>query len=134
MAVFEMWGLRDTKRPRPWVQSHLQGNNCQCQGAGANDWEESHMDDWLIVVLVIAAVIVLGLIIWAATRRTREKRVEKRRAEATEHRQEAQVRAREAGAEELEARRHSEEARQRREQAEELEDRAAKRDPDSPRS
>ena len=53
------------------------------------------MDTWLIIVIVVAAVVVLALAYWAATR-GRERRLESRRAEAGELREQAGLASRQA--------------------------------------
>lgn len=93
--------------------------------------EEVRMPDWLIIVIVVAALIVLGVIAFAVSKRARAKNEERQREKATEHRDEAQLRAREAGEAELQASRYAEEAQRQRERAEELDRKAAETDPGS---
>ncbi|MDQ3618684.1 MAG: hypothetical protein M3391_00960 [Actinomycetota bacterium] len=91
------------------------------------------MPDWLIVVLVVAAVLIVGALAFGAMRKNREKQVVQRREQAEEHRQGAVGAAREAGEKDLAARRAAEEAERAREQSQELEQKAAETDPDTPK-
>jgi hypothetical protein len=50
------------------------------------------MDTWLIVVIALAAVLAVGVVVWALER-GRARKLEERRAEAGEHREEAELRA-----------------------------------------
>lgn len=91
------------------------------------------MDDWLMIVLIVAGVLlVAGLVYWATTGRNR--RIEHKREQAGEVRQEARARAQSAGEKDLEARRLAEQAQEERSAAEELDRKAADLDPDTSRS
>ena len=81
-----------------------------------------------IIVIVVAAAIVLGLILWAVFGRNR--RIEKRREEASGLREEAQTRQRRAQQAELAAEEHAKRAKEEREAAEEPLARAQEVDPD----
>jgi len=87
------------------------------------------MDDWVTILLVVIALLVIaGIIYWAT--RGKERRLEQRRETAAEHRQEAQVAAQRAGQAEVDARRAEEAAEQERERAVSLQGKAEKVDPD----
>ena len=81
-----------------------------------------------IIVIVVAAAIVLGLILWAVLGRNR--RIEKRREEASGLREEAQTRTRRAQQAELAAVEHAKRAKEEREAAEHHLARAQEVDPD----
>lgn len=87
------------------------------------------MDTWLIVVIVIAAVFVVALALWAASR-GRERRLEHRRVEAGEHRERAEQRARQAEERELAAREELDRAERERAVARAHSSRADDVDPD----
>lgn len=62
------------------------------------------MDTWLIVVLAVVAVLLVGVALWALSR-SKNRQVEERRVEATQHREKAELqslraREREAAAQE----------------------------------
>lgn len=65
------------------------------------------MATWLIVVIALAAVVGVGLVIWALER-GRSRKLQERRVEAGEHREQSELRAlqarerREAAEEEIE--------------------------------
>ena len=87
------------------------------------------MDDTLVwVLIVIAVLVVIGVIYWMT--KGREQRLEQRRETAAEHRQEAQIAAQRAGQADVESRRAGEAAEAERQRAVELEEKAAKADPD----
>jgi hypothetical protein len=81
-----------------------------------------------IIVIVVAAAIVLGLILWAVFGRNR--RIQKRREEAASLREEAETRSRRAQQAELAAEEHSQRAKEEREAAEHHMARAQEVDPD----
>jgi uncharacterized protein HemX len=89
------------------------------------------MDDPLVIVLVVIAVIVIAAGIYWITR-GKARRLEHQRERTAEHRKNAQGAAQRAGEAELAARRHAEEAERERERAVELEHKAAETDPDRP--
>ena len=80
-----------------------------------------------IVVIVVAAVVLIGL---ARVTFGRKRRLDSRRQEAAELREHAQARERSAKQAELAAEEHAERARKEREAAEEHAARARKVDPD----
>ncbi|MGH2806552.1 MAG: hypothetical protein ACRDKT_04675 [Actinomycetota bacterium] len=86
------------------------------------------MDLWLIIVLVIAAIVIIGIIYRVTAGKNR--RIEQRRETAAEQRQEAQVAAQSAGEAEIAARRQQELAEAEKERALILEREAVKSDPD----
>lgn len=88
------------------------------------------MDDWVtIVLIVLALIVVVGIIYWMT--RGKERRLEQKREYAAEHRQEAQVAAQRAGQADVSARRQAEIAEQERQRAAELQREAAEKDPDT---
>jgi Flp pilus assembly protein TadB len=87
------------------------------------------MDTWLIIVIVIAAVLVVALALWAAAR-GRERRLEHQRVEAGEHREQAELRARQAEERELAAREELDRAGRERAVARGHAERADEVDPD----
>lgn len=87
------------------------------------------MDQWIIIMLVVVALIAIGALVYWTTR-GKQRKVEQQREEATEHRREAQSAAQRAGEAEVAARRQAEEAEREREQAVGLERKAAEADPD----
>ncbi len=89
------------------------------------------MDDTLVIVLIVVAVLAIGAAIYWMTR-GKEKRLEQQRETAAEHRQEAQIAAQRAGEAEVASRRHADAAEQERERALELERKANETDPDRP--
>ncbi|MQB01731.1 MAG: hypothetical protein GEU78_15825 [Actinobacteria bacterium] len=89
------------------------------------------MDDPLVIVLVVIAVVVIaGAIYWMT--RGKARRLEHQREQTADHRRNARGAAQRAGEAELAARRHAEEAERERERAVELEHKAAETDPDRP--
>jgi type II secretory pathway pseudopilin PulG len=68
------------------------------------------MPDWLVVVLIIVAVLVIaGIVYWAVTS-GRRRRIESQREEAGEVRRQARLHAQQAGEADVAARRNAEEA------------------------
>jgi flagellar biosynthesis/type III secretory pathway M-ring protein FliF/YscJ len=90
------------------------------------------MDNPLVIVLVVIAVIVMAAAIYWMTR-GKSRRLEQQRERAADHREQAQGAAQRAGEADLAARRNAEEAEREREHAVELEHKAAETDPDQPR-
>lgn len=87
------------------------------------------MDDTLVWILIVLAVLVIiGIVYWMT--KGRERRDEQRRETAEERRQEAQIAAQRAGQADVEARRSAQVAESERERAIELEEKAAAVDPD----
>jgi Flp pilus assembly protein TadB len=87
------------------------------------------MDVWVWIVIAVAAVLLIGLVVFAGPR-ARDRRVENKRVEAQELRQEAKMRARRAEERELVAQEQAEQARRERSGAEEAAERARRVDPD----
>jgi flagellar biosynthesis/type III secretory pathway M-ring protein FliF/YscJ len=87
------------------------------------------MDAWVWIVIAVAAVLLVGLVIFAG-RRARDRQIESKRVEAQELRQEAETRARRAEERELVAQEQAEQARRERSSAEEAAERARRVDPD----
>jgi Flp pilus assembly protein TadB len=87
------------------------------------------MDTWLIIVIVVAAIVVLALALWAATR-GRERRLESRRVEAGEQREQAELAAQQAEERELAAREELDRAERERAVARGHSARADELDPD----
>ncbi len=50
------------------------------------------MDTWLIIVIAVAAVLVVGIALWALSR-SRNRQLEERRAEADDHREKSELQA-----------------------------------------
>ena len=82
-----------------------------------------------IVVLVLAALVVIGVVMYVVRQRS-EARLEERRLEAQSHREEANATARRAEKAQLEAKEQAEVARREQESAAELRQRADEVDPD----
>jgi Flp pilus assembly protein TadB len=87
------------------------------------------MDVWVWIVIAVAAVLLVGLVIFAG-RRARDRRIENKRVEARELRQEAEMRTRRADERELVAQEQAEQAQRERSGAEEAAERARRVDPD----
>ncbi len=87
------------------------------------------MDVWVWIVIAVAAVLLVGLVIFAG-RRARDRRIENKRVEARELRQEAEMRGRRAEERELVAQEQAEQAQRERRGAEEAAERARRVDPD----
>ena len=87
------------------------------------------MDVWVWIVIAVAAVLLVGLVIFAG-RRARDRRIENKRVEARELRQEAEMRGRSAEERELVAQEQAEQAQRERRGAEEAAERARRVDPD----
>ena len=90
------------------------------------------MDTWLIIVIIVVAIVVIGVLAWAATR-GRQRRLESKRVEAGELRQEAQSRAQRADERQALAEEQAEQARRERVEAESRLERADEVDPDTDR-
>jgi C4-dicarboxylate-specific signal transduction histidine kinase len=87
------------------------------------------MDTWLIILIVIAAVVVLAIALFA-WRRTQERRIEGKRDEARELRTEAEVQAHRADARASLAEEEADRAERERAEAREQAKRADELDPD----
>jgi Flp pilus assembly protein TadB len=87
------------------------------------------MDAWVWIVIAVAAILLVGLVIFGG-RRARERQIENKRVEAHELRQEADMRARRAEERELVAQEQAEQAQRERSGAEEAAERARRVDPD----
>ncbi|MGH3022657.1 MAG: hypothetical protein ACRDNI_03280 [Gaiellaceae bacterium] len=87
------------------------------------------MDTWLIVVIAVAAVLVAGLVLWALSR-SKERKLEERRAEAGEHREKAELQELRARERETAAQEELDRAQNEREVAQAHTRRADEVDPD----
>jgi biopolymer transport protein ExbB/TolQ len=87
------------------------------------------MSTTAIVLIIVAAVVVLAIVAWAATR-ARGRKLEERRQEAQEVRMEAQTTGRRAERARLAAEEQAERARKEQLHAAELHDKANELDPD----
>ena len=87
------------------------------------------MDTWLIIVIVMAAILVLGLAL-VAWRRGKERRLESKRGEAQELRSAAEVQAHRAETRATTAQEEAEKAERERAEAREQARRADELDPE----
>jgi uncharacterized protein HemX len=87
------------------------------------------MDTWIIVLIVIAAIVVIGVFVFAG-RRAQERRLEGKREEAQELRSDASEQAQRAEERQQLAEEQAERARRERAEAEERARRADELDPD----
>lgn len=88
------------------------------------------MDTWLIVVLAVAAVLLVGAVLWALSR-SKDRRLEERRVEAGEHREKAELQSLRAREREAAAQDELDRAENEREVAQAHARRADEIDPDA---
>ena len=87
------------------------------------------MDTWLIVVIAVAAVLLVAVVLWALSR-TRNRKLDERRVEASQHREKAELQSFRAREREAAAQDELERAQNEREVAEAHARRADEVDPD----
>lgn len=87
------------------------------------------MDTWLIIVIAVAAVLVVGIALWALSR-SRNRQLEERRVEAGDHREKSELQSLRAREREQAAKDELERAQTEREVAQAHARRADEVDPD----